>query len=695
MPLATRRTTACPLDCPDACTLAVTVDGDRLVRVEGVHPDATDGVGNPVTAGFICGKVRRLPEHVHGTERLLQPLRRVGPKGAARFEPISWDEALDLAAARLVEARDQFGGASILPYSYGGSNGLLTQDTTDALLFRRLGASALARTVCAAPSSAAASGLYGKMPGVAYTDYPEARLIVVWGANPKVSGVHLLPWIHAARERGARLVVIDPRRTALAAQADLHLAPRPGTDVVLALALIRWLFTHGRADRAFLAEAAHGAAELERRAQPWTPEAAAAICDVDAAAIEQLAALYADASPAVVRCGWGVERNRNGGSAVAAILALPAVGGKFGVRGGGYTMSNSGAWKFGGFPIGDVPPPPRTVNMNRLGEALAPHADPTVRLLFVYNSNALATSPDQNAVRRGLAREDLFTVVFDAVATDTVAWADLVLPATTFLEHHELSRGYGAYALQQSEPVLNAVGQARGNYAVFAELAVRCGVARREEIPSEAETVAALLDSTGRGAALRSELAERGHATPECGAAPVQFVDVFPRTADSRIHLVPEALDREAPLGLYAFQPEPGESRRYPLALISPASDRTTSSTFGQLRTGIVAAELHPADAAARSIRDGDRVRLFNDLGEVHCRARVTDRVRAGVVELPKGLWLRNSGNAATSNALVPATLTDLGGGACFNDSRIEIEPVTPGPSTVPGTEPGSAAAAY
>ncbi|KAB2961341.1 MAG: molybdopterin-dependent oxidoreductase [Thermoanaerobaculia bacterium] len=667
MPEAILRTTACPLDCPDACTLEVTVEGDRLARVAGAR------TGNPVTDGFICGKVRRLPEHVHGEARLRQPMRRKGAKGSGRFEPISWDAALDLAAARLVETRDRFGGAAILPYSYGGSNGQLTQDTTDALLFRRLGASALARTVCAAPSGRAATGLYGKMPGVAYTDYPEARLIVVWGANPRTSGVHLVPWIHAARQRGARLVVVDPRVTSLAAQADLHLAPRPGTDVVLALAVIRELFASGRADREFLRRHARGHEELERRAARWSLEAAAEVCGLESGEIARFAELYAASSPAIVRCGWGVERNRNGGSAVAAILALPAVAGKFGVRGGGYTMSNSGAWKFAAFPVGDAPPPPRTINMNLLGEALRAEAEPPVRLLFVYNSNALATTPDQNAVRRGLAREDLFTVVFDAVATDTAAWADLLLPATTFVEHRELSRGYGAYALQLGEPVLPAVGEARGNYRVFGDLAVRCGVARREEIPAEAAWVEALLDSTGKGDALRAELAERGLGTPPDGEAPVQFVDVFPRTADRRVDLVPDELDREAPEGLYAFRAEPQEAR-YPLALISPASDRTTSSTFGQLHEGEVAARLHPRDAAARGIADGARIRMFNPLGEVICRARLSESLRPGVVELPKGLWQRHTENGSTACALAPATLTDLGGGACFNDARVEVE---------------------
>jgi anaerobic selenocysteine-containing dehydrogenase len=664
--MATTVPSACPLDCPDACSLDVTVDGGRVSRVEGAHDR------NPLTGGFICAKVRRLPEHVHGEARVLHPMSRTGEKGAGRFGRIGWPEAIALLAGRLVEARDRFGGESILPYSYGGSNGPLSQGTTDALLFRRLGASRLARTVCAAPTGAVATAMYGKMEGVAPADFAAARLIVVWGANPQVSGIHLMPPLRAARARGAKLVVVDPRATPLARQADLHLAPRPGTDVVLALAMIRELFEGGRADLAFLEAHADGWQELRRRAEPWTPGRAAGIAGVAEADLRALAALYSETSPAVVRCGWGVERNRNGGSAVAAILALPAVAGKFGVRGGGYTLSNSGAWRFDAGALAGPEPATRVVNMNRLGEALTTLADPPVRLLFVYDSNALATSPHQSLIRRGLAREDLFTVVFDAVATDTARFADLVLPATTFLEHREVSRGYGAFVLQSAGPAIPRVGEARPNYEVFAELALATGVATRDEIPAEEDAIDLLLDSTGRGEELRRELAVRGWATPEAGERPVQFVDVHPRTADRRIHLLPAALEHEAPEGLYRFRADPA-TPEHPLALISPATGRTISSTFGQLHREQVPLEIHARDAAARGIADGDRVRVFNEWGEVVCRARVSAGMRPGVVELPKGLWSHHTENGATANALAPDTLTDIGGGACFNDARVEV----------------------
>lgn len=657
---------ACPLDCPDACSLDVTVEAGRVTKIEGSRDR------NELTAGFICSKVRTLPRHLRAPERLLHPLVRAGRKGEGAFERISWDDALDRIAARLIEIRDRFGGEAILPYAYGGSNGLLSDGTTDALLFRRLGASRLARTVCAAPTGRAATGLYGKMEGVALPDYVHAKLIVVWGCNPSATGIHLVPILRAARDAGARLVVVDPRRIPLAAQADLHLAPRPGSDAPLALAAIRELYARGAADLDFLARHATGVEALRQRAEPWTLARAAAEADVPVADLERFVDLYAESSPAVIRCGWGVERNRNGGSAVAAILSLPAVAGKFGVRGGGYTLSNSGAWRFAAEPLWGPEPTTRTINMNRLGEALE-RAEPPVRALFVYNSNALATTPNQTSVRRGLEREDLFTVVFDQVATDTARYADVVLPATHFLEHRELSRGYGAFVLHVSEPAAAPPGEARPNYEVFAELAMRCGVARACEIPAEREAVARVLDATGRGEALRAELAERGYGLPAAGARPVQFVDVFPHTADRKIHLVPPELDREAPGGLHAYRADPATGR-FPLALVSPATSRTVSSTFGHLRRGPVPLEMHPDDAAARGLADGERVRIWNELGEVICDLKLSSAMRPGVVELPKGLWSHNTVNGATANALAPDSLTDLGGGACFNDARVEVE---------------------
>lgn len=654
---------ACPLDCPDACSLDVQVEEGRVVKVDGSRV-------NPFTQGYICAKVRRYPDLLYGEGRLLHPAVRRGGKGEGRFERISWDAALDLAAERMLAARERFGGASILPFSYGGSNGLLTQDTTDARLFHRLGASRLARTVCAAPSGRASRGLYGRMVGVALPDYVHARLIVVWGVNPSTTGIHLVPVLLEAQRRGAKLVVIDPRRTQLAKKADLHLAPHPGADLPVALSVIRWFFETGRADLAFLAEHATGAEELRARALPWTFERAAAASGVPAEDLERFAHLYAESSPAVLRTGWGFERNRNGGSAVAAALALPAVAGKFGVRGGGFTMNNSGSWGIDHDAATCEPEPEtRRLNMNRLGEHLVELQDPPVAVLFVYNCNPVAILPNQEKVVRGLRREDLFTIVFEQVWTDTARLADLVLPATAFFEHDEMSYGYGSMILNRASAVAEPAGEARPNYEVFADLCRRLGLARPGEPETAAELSRALLQRAPR---LLRDAERDGCAFPDAGWTPVQFVDVFPMTPDRKIHLVPEDLDREAPAGLYAFQDDPA-TEAFPLALISPATNRTISSTLGGLYKDLAALEIHPADAEARGIETGDEVRIWNDLGEVRVPARVSADLRPGVVFLPKGLWSQNTLSGTTSNAVSPDTLTDLGGGACFNDARVQV----------------------
>jgi anaerobic selenocysteine-containing dehydrogenase len=664
----TTHSTACPLDCPDHCSLSIEVEDGRVAAIDGNEI-------NPVTQGYICAKVRRLPEALYGPERVLEPAFRTGPKGSGEFRAASWDEALDVIAGGLVSIRNQHGGEAILPLSYGGSNGFLSQDTTDARLFWRLGASNLKRAVCAAPTGRAAMGLYGKMPGVAYEDYPEARLIVVWGANPAASGIHLMPYLQEAMAVGAKLVVVDPRRTKLAAKAHLHLSIRPGTDLPLALSVAHWLFENNGADLQFLNTHATGVDAFRARAREWTQERAAETCGIEPQAIEAFARLYRDTRPALIRCGWGLERNRNGGSAVAAVIALPAIAGKFKVRGGGYTLSNSASWPFSTVAAAAASPPDtRTINMNRLGEALTEVADPRVHALFVYNSNPLATMPEQEKVRRGLHREDLFTVVFDSFLTDTALFADVVLPAATFLERRELSRGYGSLSLQRGLPVVERVGVSRTNHEVFLELVRRAGLAKPGDPETESEIEAAILKSMPE--AEKSLERGNGFTHPPFGSRPVQFVDVFPRTADQKAHLFPEELDKEAPRGLYDYAPDPGTSR-YPLALISPATHRTISSTLGQLVRGQIALEMHPSDAASRRLTHGDTVRVWNESGEVICRVSVSDAMRPGVVCLPKGLWSRHTQNGRTANALAPDTYTDLGEGACFNDARVEVTPRT------------------
>jgi anaerobic selenocysteine-containing dehydrogenase len=656
-------TTACPLDCPDSCSLSVTVRDGRITALDGGHD-------NPVTKGYICAKVRRFPERVYGDARLRFPMVRTGPKERPAFARVPWDEALELIVSRMSAIRAEWGAEAILPFCYGGSNGILTHDALDAVFFRRLGASRLARTVCAAPTGAANLAMYGKMPSVTYQDYPYARLIVLWGMNPSVSGIHAIPYLREARDNGARIVVVDPRTTPVAKTADLHLAVRPGTDVAVALAIHRFLFAEGFADTAFLAAHAHGADELRERAAEWTFERAADVSGVDAGIIADLARSYATVSPALIRCGWGLERNRNGGNAALAVLALPAVGGKFGVRGGGYAMSNSASWGITRSWVTEPEPATRLVNMNHLGRVLTDPVDPPVKALFVYNCNPAVTMPDQQRVLKGLQREDLFTVVFEQVFTDTCLYADVVLPATTFLEGYDIARAYGPFSLQLGRPVIDPVGEARSNADVFGELGARMGLLRDGEPRGELDLLLRVLDELPQGMGAR--LGAGRPADPPWDGAPVQFVDVLPQTVDGKVDLFPEALEREAPLGLYRYQPDPA-TPAYPLALISPASDRTVSSTLGELPRPAAMLVMHPQDAACRALDDGDDVRVFNELGEVRCGLQIGTWVRPGVVSLPKGLWRKSTANSNTATSLAPDTLADIAGGACFNDARVEV----------------------
>jgi anaerobic selenocysteine-containing dehydrogenase len=515
--------------------------------------------------------------------------------------------------------------------------------------------------------------IYGKMPSITYEDFPEAKLIVLWGGNPSATGIHLIPYIREAQRRGAALVVIDPRTTPLAKLADVHLAVKPGSDLPVALAIHRYLFEESGADASFLAQHTTGGDRLREKAREWSFERAADVAGVPAEALAAVARLYAERSPALVRCGWGQERNRNGGNASMAILALPAVAGKFGVRGGGYAMSNSASWGITRPWIRADEPATRIVNMNHLGRALLDYQDPPVSVLFVYNCNPAVTIPDQHRVLQGLAREDLFTVVFEQVMTDTARYADIILPNATFMEGYDLARSYGTLSLRLGKPVVEPVGESRSNADVFGELVDRVGLGEAGDARGDLEEMFSVLDSLP--GALGPELREQGVATPPWNGRPIQFADVWPLTPDRKAHLFPEALDAAAPAGLYGYQPDPATAE-YPLALISPASERSISSTLAELSRPEVRLLMHPDDAAARGLKEGDAVRIFNALGEVRCGLQVGARIRPGTVSLPKGLWRRHTANGYTGTALVPDALTDLGGGACFNDARVQVEGV-------------------
>jgi len=652
---------ACPLDCPDLCGLEVTIERGRVIKVDG-------DTRGPLTDGFICGKVRKIADHLYGDDRVLVPKIRIGPKGRGQWRNASWDEALDVIVEKISSIKSR---EAILPYHYGGSNGWLTEGALATRFFRRLGASTLDRTFCAAATTAATRGLYGVMPGVALEDYEHAKLIVLWGVNPSATSIHLVPVIDRARERGAKLIVVDPRTTPLAKHADLHLAVQPGADLPVALATIHAMFERGYVDRAFLDRHATGVDELARRAAKWSLAEAARVAGIDERLLEQFVELYAQSTPAVIRAGWGLERNRNGGSAVAAVLALPAVTNKFGVRGGGYTLSNGDAkWTLTAeTAIAEPVAKTRVVNMSELGRALST-LEPAIEMLFVYNCNPAVTAPDQRTVIEQLSREELFVVVHEQVMTDTAQLADVVLPATAFLEHRDLRRGYGNMRLYDSPAVATAPGEARSNNQLFGALLTRLGLTREGDAMTDDELVAATFAASPHGESIQRELREHGVATPPTGM-PLPFVDVFPDTPDRKIHLVPDTLEAESG-GLYRFRTDPGTSQ-HPLALISPALATQISSTFGQLRTAPGVLEMSAGDATARGIANNDPIRIWNELGEVHCTAKISNAVRPGVCVLPKGLWRKHTANGMTSNALIPQTFADLGGQAAYNDARVQV----------------------
>jgi anaerobic selenocysteine-containing dehydrogenase len=542
----------------------------------------------------------------------------------------------------------------------------------DDLYFARLGASRLGVTLCAAPTTVVAEAMYGRMPGVAFEDYPEANFILVWGGNPRASNIHLLPYLKEAKRAGAFLAVVDPVSILSPDLVDLHIPVYPGTDLPVALAMIRWWKDKGKLDDAFLDKHAHGLDTLLQKSDAWTLERAAGEARVEAESIRRLADAYASSSPALLRCGWGPERNRNGGQAVAAVLAMPALLGKFGVRGGGYTLSNGGAGRVKKSELWNEPSwRTRTINMTELGKALNDGLEPPIRGLFVYNCNPLITVPDQNAVLQGLGRDDLFTVVFDQVMTDTARYADIVLPATTFLEHHDVRKAYGSYVVGGVQPVIDPRGESRPNAEVFAELGRSMGFTDDPFSWDRQTAVRKLMkavDLHGKPADAAVLSAGKIQRFDFPGPSPVQFEKVFPDTRDGKVDLAAGILGEEP----YRYQPL--DSKDYPLAFLSPASSKTTNSTFAEWSCPRLHLMLHPSDAMARNIRDGDRIRVFNELGEVVCHARVRESVREGVVVMPKGAWLKASGNGRTSTALCPAYVSEVGGGACYNDARIEVE---------------------
>ncbi|HEY4444080.1 MAG TPA: molybdopterin-dependent oxidoreductase [Steroidobacteraceae bacterium] len=664
----------CPLDCPDTCSLAVTVAGDQLVAVRGSKV-------NPITHGAVCAKVANYyPEFVHGANRLRHPLRRVGKKGAAEFERISWDEALDTIHSRLSQIIDRYGSQAVLPLNYAGPHGMLAGDSMSLRFFHKIGASLLSRTpLCGGIRSAAYAGTFGATPGTPLQQVSLAKLIIVWGNNATSCNLHLMRQINAAKRNGARLVVIDPRRVKVAEQAHLHLAVRPGTDVVLAWAIAVELERIGGLDHAFIEDHVLGFDAYMKAARRFPPEHAAEICGVAVDDIRTLARWYHEATPAVIAWGNGLERNQNGGSGLRAIAALPALAGKFGVAGGGLVGGAGHA-----FPKTPdkltrpdfVAPQTRTINIIDVGKLLLDDSlDPPLKALFVYNHNPLVVHPDQNRLKQGLTREDLFIVGIEVAMTDSMAYADVVLPACTHFEHADIYAAYGQQFLQRAEAVIPPVGESQPNTEIFRRLAARFGFSDAAFGASDAELMDDALnpdDPRMQGIRASQVPLDRALRMEFSGEEPVLFQNVSPRTPSGKVELESAALDARYGAALPAYRPL---ASLFPLTLITPASDKRITSTFGGLAVndGTPVLEMNPADAAARELVDGSFVKVWNDLGQVFLPLHITAAVRPGVVSSEKGAWLRTSRNGQTVSALAPTHKADLADGACYNDSRVEV----------------------
>jgi len=705
--------TVCSHDCPDSCAVLVTVNEEgRAVKVEG-------DPSQPVTRGFLCGKVAKYLDRVYAPDRVLYPLRRKrgvakGPLQRGReqesFERVSWNEALDGIAARLKQISDRYGPESILPYSYAGTIGVLGYGSMDRRFFHRLGASQLDRTICSEAGGQAWNLVYGKKYGTPTEDVRLAKLVLAWGANIHGNNIHLWPFVEEARRNGARLIVIDPYRTRTAAAADWHIAIRPGTDAALALGMIHVILNEGLEDRAYIAELTHGFEQLAERAREYTPERVAAWTGMTAAEIEQLAREYASTRPAMLRLNYGVQRCENGGTAVRAIAMLPALTGAWKLRGGGGQLSTSGAFQWDkralerpelalASPIGRLA---RVVNMSELGRALTELGSraedgPQVHALFVYNSNPGAVAPNHNAVCRGLMRDDLFTVVHEQFFTDTTDYADYILPATTFLEHTDVQGAYGHYFVQLSRQAIDPPGEARQNVWLFGQLAQRMGFTEDcfRDTPEEMIRQALAIGADGH-----SKNANMEHITFEDlereGHIPLAFYSdpekrpFLPYTSgpfatpSGKIEFFSETLAASGADGLPNFVP-PVESRwgetakKYPLELLGRKNDNYMNSTFANLpghrkmeaRTS-ERIEMHPADAATRGVTEGERVRVFNDRGSLELTAMLNASLPAGVVAARLD-WAKLHPDGGNINALTSERLTDIGGGATFYSVLVEV----------------------
>ncbi|MCA9133145.1 MAG: molybdopterin-dependent oxidoreductase [Planctomycetales bacterium] len=656
----------CPLDCPDACALRITIRDGRMVHLAGA-------VEHPITQGFACVKMAKYPQRQEHPQRLHVPQKRIGAKGAGQFVAISWEEALETIAARLRENIARYGEQSVLPYCYAGTMGLIERDHPLAF-FRALGASELDWTICSATGSAGWEANYGPDKlSVAPEDVAHAQLIILWGINVLRSNSHLAPWLKAARRQGAHILHIDPYHNETSRFADEHWPVVVGSDTALALALGGEILRLGGEDRVYLEQHANSLDDYRRACQAWPLERAAEFCGIEADKIGALAAKIAAHPATFIKVGYGLTRNESGGNAVRAITLLSALTGAWQHRGGGAALSTSGAFglntrRYSGLHL--LKPDRRHVNHNQLGWALE-GADPPISSLIVFNSNPAAVAPDSQSVLRGLQRQDLFTVVLDHFQTDTADYADILLPATTFLEHADLYSAYGHYYLQWAEPILPPRGECRPNSWVFQQLAKRLGLEDPILAMSSEQLAAELLDS------------QHPHL------AGIRF-EQLKEERSLRISLPsefrPYARGSHFPDGKIRFSPAPQQlefqeksDAEFPLRLISPPGAFFVNTSMGNIESLLQAAGgeptilVHPDDAQRCDVADGQQVTITSRHGTIRRKAIVTADVRPGVVIAVGQWWTKLAPDKRSLNHLTSQELTDLGGGSLFGNSVVRI----------------------
>jgi anaerobic selenocysteine-containing dehydrogenase len=651
---------------------------------------------HPITRGFLCAKVDRYLERTYHPERLTRPLRRVGSKGAGRFEAISWDEALATVAAKLAAVATSHGPQAILPYSYAGTMGFIQGGSMDRRFFHSLGASLLDRTICSMAGTVGMQMTVGHNIGTDTELVGGARMILLWGTNTLTSNPHLWPFVREARARGATVVAIDPLATRTTAQCDRHLMIRPGTDGALALGMMHLLFAEGLADRDYLARHTLGAAELEARVKDYPVERVAEICELPAEDIVRLAREFGAAKPAFIRVNYGLQRHYGGGMAVRCIASLPAVAGHWRYPAGGVQLSTSAAHKFNRAALERpdvIPAGTRTINMSRMAEALnepdAGVGGPPVMATVVYNSNPAAIAPDRTRVRQGFARDDLFTVVLDHFITDTAMYADIVLPATTQLEHWDVHLAYGHYYVSLNQPSIAPVGESLPNSEIFRRLAARMGLTDPMFRDSDETMIRQALASGHQHleGITFERLLEHGWARLNLPTPFAPYAEGAFATPSGKCEFVSDRLEKLGFDPVPMYQP-PRESRernpalaaKFPLTLISPPEHEFLNSTFVNIdrlrkKAGAPRVKIHPDDAVLRGVTNGLVVRCFNDRGGFQAAAVVTTDVKRGVVSAPSIWWGRYTGDGMNANETTSEALTDMGRGATFYDNLVEVAP--------------------